>query len=519
MDQTAQPMNAYSGGRNLAPLNPLLQLSQGNRKPESTLGRIVRERFEHFYNLEKKIRDSMIAAGYQNSMFIEGKQFLTPDRWNPGQWIPYTPKRLGSKEKRALNFTRFYVTNSLWKWQLSNPDIVAIPGIETEQAREAAQAADIIIEHHEKAFFNPQITIQEGMHGLTFGTYIWEVCYDDAESTVSALQPVFGMKDVTLGQGWGQCGSCPYNGVASEFTSVQADPLSPPMNICPNCGSEALVDQPANELMPSVVGQQEVKLGRLVAKFKPFPECGWNYRYTAEESSWFWHQRRTSAAAIMKILGDVRLPGGGVGVDDFGLVVMDKLGWAAGGGSGTASNYEAQRKLFEDPATVVEFSLGPDDYAGEILKEDEPTLDGGFIPAGRLDESFPHGFTALGVNGFAGDLILHIEPKHHSSTHKSGIWHPRVMSGAGQGIDDLIEVQKRSNTNDSQILTFLRASSTPAMRVLRDAIGAENRGKYLGDPKTNIFVDGSRLPEGMKLSDAVAPVFQPQSVPAQFFGY
>lgn len=505
--------------RNFAPVKPLASLAEGNRKPESTLGRIVRERFEHYYNLEKRIRESMIAAGYQNAMFIEGKQFLTRDRSQPGGWIAYQPKKLGEREKRSLNFTRFYVSNSLWKWQLSNPDIVAIPGVETEQAREAAQAADIIVENHERQFYTPQLTLQEGLHGLCFGTYIWEVDYDDSLTTTTALQPIFGMKPVTLGEGWGQCGSCPYAGVASDFPQVQADILSPPVSVCPNCGGEALVDQPANEMLPTVTGQQEVKLGRLVARLKAFPECGWNYKYTAEESSWFYYQRRTSAAAILRVLGDVRLPGNGTGVDDFGLTIMDKLGWATGGGSGLAANSESRRQLYEDPATIVEFSLGPDDYAGERLKEDEPTLDGGVIPAGLLTDSFPNGFTVRGINGFIGDLIIHMRNRHHSVTHKSGIWHPRAGSGAGQGIDDLTEVQKRSNTNDSQILTFLRSSSTPAMRVLKGAIGEKDRGQYLGEPGINIWVDGNRLPEGVRFQDAVGPVFQPQGVPAQFFGY
>lgn len=517
MDRPTNILERPAGTANFAPLQPLLEIQGGNAKAESTLGRAIRERFEHHYNLERKIRESMIAVGYENSMFIEGKQFLTPNRWASGQWIPYTPTQLGEREKRTMNFTRFYVTNSLWKWQLSNPDIVAVAGVQTEQAREAAQAADIIVEYHEREFFKPTITLQEGLHGLSFGTYAWEVYYDDSQRSVTAIQPIFGMQPTTLGPGWGQCGSCPYGDVASAFPSVQADPLSAPTNVCPECGGEAMVDQPASELLPSVVDQQQVQLGKLRANLLAFPELAWDYRYQLEDSGWMIHQRRTSASAIHRLLGQIKLPQHGTGVDDYGLNIMEKLAWAAGGGSGKATNAEGKRKLYEEPVTVVKYSLGPDEIADIVLKADEETVDGGVIPAGPLLQTFPAGATFYGLNGLT--IISHVEPVHHSRTHKSGVWHAKTSSGTGQGIDDLIEVQKRFNSTDSQILTFLRASSTPAMRVLKGLIGEANRGQYLGTPGMNIFVDAMNLPEGMRMEDAIAPAFQPQSVPAQFFGY
>lgn len=517
MDQLATPTPTQRPAGNFAPLRPLLDIQGGNPRAESSLGRAIRERFEHHYNLERKIRESMIAVGYHNSMFIEGKQFLTPNLWLPGQWVPYTPKQLGEREKRSLNFTRFYVTNSLWKWQLSNPDIVAIPGVETEQAREGAQAADIIVEHHERKFFTPTITLQEGLQGLCFGSYIWAVSYDDSRHTLSTVQPIFGTRPVTLGEGWGQCGSCPYGDVASAFPIVQPDPFSSPISVCPECGGEADVDQPATEMLPAVVGTQQVKLGELRADLLPFPECAWDYRYSAEESSWFIHQRRTSATAIRRLFGNIKLPQHGTGMDDFGLNIMEKLAWAAGGGSGQATNNEAKRNLYEEPSTAIKYSLGPDDIADIVLAADEETVDGNVIPAGPLINTFPAGFTVRGMNGLT--VIADIEPAHHSATHKQGIWHAKTSSGTGQGIDDLTEVQKRFNTTDSQILTFMRATSTPAMRVLKGVIGEQNRGQYLGDPNTNVWIDPIAIPEGMRMEDAVGPLFQPQSVPAQFFGY
>lgn len=518
MDQLAT-IQRPAASLNYAPLRPLLDLQTGTdpRKTESSLGRALRERFEHYYNLERKVRESMVAAGYQVSMFMEGKQFLTPNPWRQGHWIPYTPQTMGEREKRSLNFTRFYTSNCLWKWLLANPDVVAVPGIETEQAREAAQAADIITEHHERKFYGPSITIQEGQQGMCFGTYIWTIEYDDSKHSVTALQPVFGMQPTTLGPGWGQCGSCPYGDVAEAFPPVQADPFTPPFRVCPHCGSEAMVEDPATEMLPSVVGQQPVPLGELKARLLAFPECAWDYRYPVEESGWFLHMQRTSVSAIHRMFGHIRIPQHGTGTDDYGLNIMDKLAWATGGGSGRASNNEGKRNLYEEPATALRLSLGPDQIADIILDQPTETVGGEVIPAGPLLATFPEGLTVRGFNGLT--MISDIEPRTHQHNHKSGVWFARTSSGAGQGLDDLTEVQKRFNATDSQIFSFLRASSTPAMRVAKGLIGEENRGSYLGEPNTNIWVDLINLPEGMRMEDAIGPVFQPQSVPAQFFGY
>lgn len=515
--EAAPPAQAPAPSANLAPLRPLLDIQGGNLKAESTFGRAIRERFEHHYNLERKIRESLIQAGYTVSMFIEGKQFLTPNRWGAG-FVPYTPRSIGEREKRSMNITRFYASNSLWKWQLSNPDIVAVAGKDTEQAREAAQAADIIVENHERKFFGPTISKQEGLQGMCFGTYIWDINYDDSQETITALQPIFGMKPVTLGPGWGQCGSCPYGDVADAFPIVSPGPLSAPIAVCPQCGSEAQVDQPATDLLPTVTGVDQVKLGRILANLLPFPECGWDLRYPIEQSSWMFHMRRTSAAAVRRLFGNIKLPQGGVGADDFGLNIMDKLTWAAGGGSGTATNAnDKQRRLFDDPATAIRYSLGPDDIADIILKEDEPTVDGGVIPAGPLLKTFPEGLTVRGLNGLT--VIANVEPKTHNYCTKSGTWFDRTLSGAGQGLDDLIEVQKRYNTMDSQVVTFMRATSTPPIRVMKGLVGEQNRGNYLGDPSTNVWVDPINLPENMRMEDAVGPLFQPPSIPAQTLGY
>lgn len=496
---------------NLAPLKPLVQIvQQGNLKAESTLQGALKELFRHHIGLEKKVWEEMYLAGYEVANFIEGRQFLRPNPWSPGTYLSYSPKLQNEATKRTLNLMRFYTTNALWKWQLSNPDIVAIAGIDTEQSREAAKAADAIVEHYERKFFTPTITIKEAMHGLCWGTYIWRIRYDDSIPGVKVSQPVYGEQQATLGEGYGQCGDCGLEATAQDFIPNEDGTFS-----CPECGGEAMVES-AQESIPSVVGEQEIQLGDICAELLPFPECRWNINTRAEDSSWFIHQRRTSATAIRRLLGNVKLPSA-TGSDDFGLDIIEKLAWAGQSGGGQARAENKKVKLHEEPVTVVEYSLGPDDIADIVLKEPEQSVDGQTIPAGPLIATFPDGLTVQGINGL--NLITGIYAEHHNKSIVQGVWHSRTTSGVGQGFSDVVEVQKRFNADDSQIHTFLRATGTPAMMFRQEALGDEDRADYIGDPRINIPINMQNIPEGVKLEDVIRPAFQPQSVPSQLFSY
>lgn len=499
---TFAPVLADHSSPNLAPIKPLTDLVDGATKPrESSVQKSLQDHFRHHISVEKQVRESMILSGYQVASFIEGNQLIRPNPWLPGQWLPYTPRTNSAETRRTLNLMRFYASNCEFKWQLSNPDVVALPGVETEEAREAAQAADIIVEHYERKFFQPFITRQEAMHGLCWGTYIWRIRYDDQQTSITSLQPIFGDQQVTLGGGFGTCAQCGFQGTADQF----------PSGTCPECGGEAMVEPPAQETIPSVVGAQPVAMGELCAELLPFPECFWDYRYRAEESSWFIHQRRTSISAVRRLLGNIKVPVGGEGTKDIGLDIMDKLAWS------TQHPDDHKRKVYETPVVVGEYSLGPDDIADITISAPEMTVSGQPIPAGPLINTFPNGLTVQYLNGL--QYITGIFAEHHSREIVQGIWHVKPLSGTGQGLSDLVEVQKRFNADDSQVHTFFRATASPAMLVRQEALGDTDRAEYLGDPRINIPINSMNMPENTKLNDIVAPAFQPQNIPSQFFNY
>ena len=503
-----RPALAEHSSTNFAPIKPLLALQRGDTKTESTVGAALRERFKHHYSMEKQTWADMNLMGSQVANFIEGRQLIRPNPWIPGAWLPYTPTT--DSQKRALNFTRFYTSNELFKWLLSVPDVVATMGIDTEEARESADAADTIIEHYERKFFQPFVTIQEALQGLCWGTYIWDVRYDQSEHSLTALQPLFAPQNVSV-PGYGTCGTCGFSGPSDAFPNSMG-PVSP----CPECGGQAMVETPQAQIQ-SMIGTQQIPLGDLVARLRPFPQCRWDIRHRIEESSWAMFMQRTSLTNIRRLLGPLRLPQAGDEVSDVGLEIMDKLPWMGQSGGGTASADNRRRSLYEEPVTVIEYSLSADDIADIRIKANEDTIGGQPILAGSLADAFPDGIVVQGLNGLS--VITGIFAEHHRNSTVSGVWHAKAVSGTGQGLNDLIEVQKRFNADDSMVHAYMRATSTPAMLARVEALGEQGREQYLADPHTTIPITAQNLPEGMRLEDIVRPAFTPQSIPGNTFDY
>jgi hypothetical protein len=204
-----------SSSENLAPLQPLLQLGRNSPKPSNYLWDALKERARHYLNTQKTVRQEMLLSGELVSNFISGKQFLMPSLYEPGRFVPFEMPNANA-QKRALNITQFYVSNCLFKWLLSNPDIKVEPAIDTDEAEGAADAATIIVDRYEREFYKARITIQEAMQGICWGSYIWRVFPDVGKPIATAVREVLENRDIELGEGFGQCGECGFAGTGNE---------------------------------------------------------------------------------------------------------------------------------------------------------------------------------------------------------------------------------------------------------------------------------------------------------------
>src|ERR1051325_1356618 len=192
------------GQKNFAPLQPLLSLREPQSPREHYLCDALKERFQHFYNLEKSVWREIFSVMQLIALFTEGKQILLPNPHN-GSWRPVPISGNDAKSKRAVNIMQFYTTNCITKWMLSNPDVRAMPGRDTDQAVASARGAGIVADHYEGKFFTPWFNYQEGLLGLQGGTYLNCFRHDDRKKGATGLRDILGEREVKMGEGFGFC--------------------------------------------------------------------------------------------------------------------------------------------------------------------------------------------------------------------------------------------------------------------------------------------------------------------------
>lgn len=487
-------------GTNLAPLKPLLAL-QENTSTQHPIADALKERFKHYKTMEESIWREIYSAGQLTALFIEGKQLLMPNPYTGG-WKVLKPSRDDESTKRAMNLMQFYADNCLTKWLNANPNIFIRPGSDTDDAELAARYADTVLNHYEELFYTTEFNVQEGMSALIYGTYLNQFGYDPGLIGPEVLMDIFETQHLQIGEGYGMCGDCGREGTATQFAQA-----------CPQCGSPDVYKEDAMGMdVQNVVGQEKKRLGDLFCRSRSLLSCRWDLKQRAEESPWLIHERKVPLTAIRTIMGNVQLPTGDT--SQVGLDMLQSLAYSGQAISGRGVGGQ-KKKAWEDEAVVSELWMSVECYGDIELKGDEQSISGQPIPKGRLADLFPEHLCVVGLNDMS--VILGLYAEDHKKTFVSGTWHTKANSGVGRGMQDTVEVQKRFNTLDSQALTYLQSTSTPAVLYNQDLLQSDEM-QYLGTPNKNIPVDMRRFPEGARLSDAVWQM-APGSLPGQFMEY
>jgi hypothetical protein len=501
-------------GANYADLKPLLRLGEGDKRPSSSLTDAIKERFKHFKELEDTTFQEMISAGEEVALFMQGKQFLRPNPYSPGGWLPYKvdPKKANAAERRALSIMQYHTSGNLEKWENSNPDIRVKPGVQSDDAHEAADGASIIVNHYEDKFYGPRLTQAECLEGLTFGSYLWRLGLDSNLKTVTAYRQIFENRKIELDPSlsWGKCGDCGKEGTALDFNEIPGEGI----HTCPSCHGEAIVIPAASDEMPSFSKSEAVQLPDFCLNLFSLPQCRWDLKFHADESPWLIISRRTSMSAIRQLLGNISLPDSSG--SDRGLDTIDRLAYS---GQATAghSNLSASKSLYKDPASINEFWMSPDIYGDIRLTFETETVGGQRIPRDTPLGNLFGGQKLCALLLNEGAALLGLFPEDHQDYVVQGKWYAKTGTGAGRGLQDLTEVQKVLNSDHQQTHTYLRSIATPAMLTL-DVL-QEDDARYIGTPGKNIVVPMAMLAEGVTPDMLVRPAFQASGVPAQFFEF
>ncbi len=508
------PTAIHTYGKNFASLKPLIDLknkSTDRKLPTTKLNEALKEKWTYYSKHEDPIWREIYSVAQLVDLFIQGKQLLRRHP-NTGAWM-ITPIKNDAMEKRAINQMRFWENALVAKWQLSSPNIMVRPGANNDKANLAAKAGTAVTDFYEQLFYTSEFNERECKLGIRNGTYIERFRMDDSIQGVTGLRSIIENKNLTIGGGFGYCAECETQGSADMFEPNLQSPV--PSFKCPNCGKNTSdVAPPAQaQGVRSVAGQEKVQQGEIVCEQLPLQACRWNLMCRPEESSWFIYQQRTSLSAIHRLLGPLELKGG---ADDIGLDILDKLAYVGQALSGSSVGGDRKPEIFRQPVKVEEMALGPDDLVDIKLNKEEETVCGQSIPAGvPLSEVYPNGAVICGLNDMS--VITGIYAETHREYVVSGYWHMNPNSGAGQGIGDSIEVQKRFNTFDTQATAGLQAGTTPGFLYIKGVID-ENEARYLSDPRVAIPVDWSLLPnEAKDLRKLVAPAFTPSTAPGQIW--
>jgi hypothetical protein len=246
------------------------------------------------------------------------------------------------------------------------------------------------------------------------------------------------------------------------------------------------------------------ELGDLVCELLPFPACRWDMRMMAEDSPYFIYESKCATSVLQHLL-DIDINEDDV-TDNYGLQLMEQITR-----QGTGVRGEGKDRLYgtyvnvPGETIVTEMWLQPEVYCDISLSFPEKTVSGKTIPKGKsLLELFPKGLCVIGINNM--QTIIGLYAENHRDHIVSGIYHDRAFSGVGKGVDDAVDVYKELNDLHSQLLTYVKAHSTPAYGYNKDMV-SEADARDIGKARKNIPFDFTNAPDGVRsVNDAIQAI-------------
>jgi hypothetical protein len=483
---------------NLAPAKPLFSLADGEETPKylcDGLTELLKDKLGKDTDLWKEIAETSEIT----SNFIQGKQIF--QQTSTG-WRIQNLRRTNPSKISCINTMQYYATQQIQRIVSMNPDIEPAEEFRRMQYKEKVKKNKAVWNGYERQFYKTWFDHQEALHFIVSGTVIESVQFDHLAQGSMVFKEMWGEKKVPISDGMGGCFTCEHESAYQDFTKNQFPQ-------CPECGSNDVhTEAPAYSLIPSVVGMQPVQMGDLSLKLIPIQGLRFNTKVQVEESSWMCERMRVSKGRLNHILG--RTMRWGDAVTDKGLDSLDAIAKAGNTLSGQDSWTSSKTS---DDVTIDRLSLKPEDYA-HLSTNEEDTVSGEKLPKAKLTKLFPNGVTVI----FANEKhVLGVYPDvHHADEASSGVFHMRFNSGIGRGSEDTVEVQKRFNRQDAQMVRAGEAGATPAYTFVEGSVDRKFV-KQIGMPGFAVPIKQA-VAMAMGKSDLVQQI-PPAGIAGQFFDY
>jgi len=501
-----QPLENLSlkAGKNYAPLKPLQNLrDRSKQKDGQYLTDAVRERYDHYMSLDQEVWHDLISIGHLTSLFIQGKQNLKFNRFTKSFYsVPVNARERQNDKLRVTPLMRFYETNCESRYMSSNPRIEVIAAREDDRCLQAAKAASVIVEHYENKLYTNGFNRSEALNMMSFGTQVNQIRWNTSIKGWQAIRKIFETRKIPISSGVGQCFECGASGTGAEFLRTSESFPS-----CPHCSSfNAYAEPPVEQFFDVETRRENVNLGDFEIRQLEFPASRWDLHVPAEKSKWFIYEQMTSLGAFRRLFGNIELPEDKTNHNDYGLMVVESLARAGLSANGKQNVTEAEVKsaLYKERLKLTEFYLSADDLTGLRTRDGgEETVCGETLPGNTsYAEIYPEGAYFVGATGF--NILLGVYPRAtHTDELTTGTWHARQHSGAGQGISDSVEINKRYNETDSQAFLAMKHNATPATVYAAGAIDKEYR-QYLGNPDVAIPINFDQFDNIRSINDIIA---------------
>jgi hypothetical protein len=448
--------------KNLAPVKPLFSLADNDPAPDylcDALRELLKDKLNQNSDLWRLIADTTETT----SNFIQGKQHYvqTTNGWKATDVRRTNPNRIA-----CINTMQYYCTQNLQRIVSSNPDVEPAEEFRQVKYKEKVKKNKAVWNYYERKFYQTWLRHQQALHCIISGNSIESVQYDHLAQGSKVFKEIWGEKEVQISEGSGQCFSCSAQAPAEAFGEV--------MPQCPECGSQDVhVESAVNQIIPSIVGMQPIQTGDLTLRLIPIQAVRFDPKVQLEESSWMIERSRISQARLNYILG--KTIKWGEAVSDRGLDSVDSIAKAGNTLLGQDSYSTSETT---DEVTIDRMSLKPEDYAHIRIRSEE-TVSGETLPEGKMAEIFPNGVTLLFSN--EKELLGLYPDVHHSQEASSGVFHMRLQSGVGRGSEDTVEVQKRFNRADAQMVRSGESGATPGHWFIEGAVDRKHV-KQIGIP-------------------------------------
>lgn len=529
-------------GANYAPLRPLIELDErsltaGQDSPEGDLCDQLKNLFNELDKQNEVFFEALSETAYISAATVQGRSQWEFDFYRGGLLtLRASDPKANPNRPQSFNKAQFQISRILESLSSSNPDFEPADMFKNWRHEEQVRKVKALVNHYEPLFWNHHFNLEQANSLLMTGMAIEELVFNASAKKVPVYAEKWGVARVPVSEDGGMCFECGLEAPSEAFSgggspeiaeigaaaregdqeAIELMGMEPQLFApqCPQCGSFNVETYEAEEAeVPSIEGFERFDVGDFELHDLPAQRCRFDITVRPEDSSYFIDKQYFPSGKIKYVLGkDLDLPPAS---EDTCLEYLRRMA------SISPALYQERQHSYDVDlrrnTTLFKMSIGPE-HTSQIMvpKGTGKSVSGEKLKEGKtLADCFEDGkCTIVGFGN--GDVIYGIYGSGHGERISTSVFLSRPNSGAGRGIEDMVEIQKRYSRLDQQHLAAVDAAN-PGYLFVEGSID-ENHLRRMHHPSARTPV---RFDLVRQLGDIsrVARQMQPAQVSPQLFSY